>query len=46
MMVTVSSSAGLVDYREGSSDEDSDEEYIVPQKRIKVDRTAKRKGMF
>lgn len=38
--------AGLVDYREGSSDSASDSEYVIPQKRLKVDRTAKRRGGF
>lgn len=35
--------AGLVDYKEESNDSDSDEEYVIPQKRIKADRTVKGK---
>lgn len=34
-------SLGLVAYREGSSGSDSEEEYILPQKRAKADRTVK-----
>ena len=38
----MASLAGLVDYREGSSgNDDSDDEYIVPPKRAKIDRTTK-----
>lgn len=45
MSATTQASAGLVAYREGSSDSDSDEEYIFPRKRLKADRTVKGRSL-
>ena len=40
-MSTKTPTSGLVAYREESSDSDSEEEYILPRKRLKADRTVK-----